>query len=104
MLTNDSADGTPPVSGPDGSTLPERCPTASPQAQEGSTSVGDRWRGLHRLVLQLICGSRPSPLVVSMLRVATQPVSERRACFLDDNDLGQLGAASTSSYKVVSTR
>eukprot|EP00959_Pyramimonas_sp_CCMP1952_P109994 2301129-Pyramimonas_sp.AAC.1 len=45
MLTNDSADGTPPANGPDRSTLSERCPTASPQAQEGSTSVGDRWRG-----------------------------------------------------------
>eukprot|EP00959_Pyramimonas_sp_CCMP1952_P007654 159779-Pyramimonas_sp.AAC.1 len=39
---------------------------------------------------------------MSMLRVATQPVLEPRACFLDDNDLGQLGAASTSLYKVVS--
>eukprot|EP00959_Pyramimonas_sp_CCMP1952_P409047 8572173-Pyramimonas_sp.AAC.1 len=39
---------------------------------------------------------------MSMPRVATQPVSERKACFLEDNDLGQLGAASTQLYRVAS--
>eukprot|EP00959_Pyramimonas_sp_CCMP1952_P400810 8398619-Pyramimonas_sp.AAC.1 len=39
---------------------------------------------------------------MSVLRVATWPVMDRNACFLDNNDLGQLGAASTSMYKVVS--
>eukprot|EP00959_Pyramimonas_sp_CCMP1952_P462134 9482751-Pyramimonas_sp.AAC.1 len=39
---------------------------------------------------------------MSVLRVATRPVMDRNACFLDNNDLGQLGAASTSMYKVVS--
>ena len=39
---------------------------------------------------------------MSILRVATQPVTEREACFLDNDDLGQLGCTSTSQYKVVS--
>ena len=37
-----------------------------------------------------------------MLRVATHPVMEREACFLGNEDLGQLSTASTSLYKVVS--
>eukprot|EP00959_Pyramimonas_sp_CCMP1952_P195400 4086020-Pyramimonas_sp.AAC.1 len=39
---------------------------------------------------------------MSVLRVATRPVMDRNACFLDNDDLGQLGAASTYTYKVVS--
>ena len=39
---------------------------------------------------------------MSILRTATQPVEERQVCFLDNNDLGQLGCTSTSQYKVVS--
>ena len=39
---------------------------------------------------------------MSVLRVATRPVMEREACFLDNEDLGQLGTASTSLYRVVS--
>eukprot|EP00959_Pyramimonas_sp_CCMP1952_P151372 3167330-Pyramimonas_sp.AAC.1 len=39
---------------------------------------------------------------MSMLRAATQPVSERYAGILEDNDLGQLGTASTALYKVAS--
>eukprot|EP00959_Pyramimonas_sp_CCMP1952_P032305 677989-Pyramimonas_sp.AAC.1 len=39
---------------------------------------------------------------MSMLRVATQPATERSACFLDNNDLGQLGTTPTSLCKVVS--
>eukprot|EP00959_Pyramimonas_sp_CCMP1952_P181586 3796502-Pyramimonas_sp.AAC.1 len=39
---------------------------------------------------------------MSILSVATQPVSERSACFLGDIDFGQLGTASTTLYKVVS--
>eukprot|EP00959_Pyramimonas_sp_CCMP1952_P146436 3065475-Pyramimonas_sp.AAC.1 len=39
---------------------------------------------------------------MSVLRVATRPVMDRNAGFLGNNDLGQLGAASTSLYKVVS--
>eukprot|EP00959_Pyramimonas_sp_CCMP1952_P275462 5757647-Pyramimonas_sp.AAC.1 len=31
---------------------------------------------------------------MSVLRVATRPVMDRNACFLDNDDLGQLGAAS----------
>ena len=37
-----------------------------------------------------------------VLRVATRPVMERDACFLDNEDLGQLGIASARLYKVVS--
>ena len=39
---------------------------------------------------------------MAILRTATHPVGERQVCFLDNNDLGQLGCASTSQYKVVS--
>ena len=39
---------------------------------------------------------------MSVLRVATRPVMEREACFLDNDDLGQLGCASPLLYKVVS--
>ena len=40
---------------------------------------------------------------MSVLRVATLPVPERASCFLDNNDLGQLGCSSTLLYKVVSS-
>ena len=39
---------------------------------------------------------------MSVLRVATRPAMDREACFLDNDDLGQLGTASTFLYKVVS--
>ena len=39
---------------------------------------------------------------MSVLRVATRPVMEREACFLDNDDLGQLGCSSTFLYRVVS--
>eukprot|EP00959_Pyramimonas_sp_CCMP1952_P427277 8948693-Pyramimonas_sp.AAC.1 len=39
---------------------------------------------------------------MSILRVATRTVMERNACFLDSDDLGQLGTASPALYKVVS--
>ena len=39
---------------------------------------------------------------MSVLRVATRPVMEREACFLDNDDLGQLGCSSTLLYRVVS--
>eukprot|EP00959_Pyramimonas_sp_CCMP1952_P043601 911531-Pyramimonas_sp.AAC.1 len=39
---------------------------------------------------------------MSVLRVATRPVMDQNACFLDNDDLGQLGAAFTYTYKVVS--
>eukprot|EP00959_Pyramimonas_sp_CCMP1952_P085457 1787565-Pyramimonas_sp.AAC.1 len=39
---------------------------------------------------------------MSVLRVATRPVMERNACFLDNKYLGQLGTTSPSLYKVVS--
>ena len=42
------------------------------------------------------------PGTMSILRVATRPVMERGACFLDNDDLGQLGCASSLLYKVVS--
>ena len=41
-------------------------------------------------------------VATSVLRAATRPVMEREACFLDNEDLGQLGTATTRSYKVVS--
>ena len=39
---------------------------------------------------------------MSILRVATRPVSERVRCFMDNDDLGQLGSASTLLYTTVS--
>ena len=39
---------------------------------------------------------------MSILRVATRPVMEREGCFLDNDDLGQLGNTSPLLYKVVS--
>eukprot|EP00959_Pyramimonas_sp_CCMP1952_P070139 1464230-Pyramimonas_sp.AAC.1 len=38
----------------------------------------------------------------SILRVATRPAMERNACFLGNNDLGQLVTTSPSQCKVVS--
>ena len=40
---------------------------------------------------------------MSILRTATAPLLERPRCFLDNNDLGQLGSCSTLLYSVVST-
>ena len=39
---------------------------------------------------------------MSVLRAATRAVMEREACLLDNDDLGQLGTASTSLCKVFS--
>ena len=39
---------------------------------------------------------------MSILRVATRPGMEREGCFLDNDDLGQLGCSSTLLYSVVS--
>ena len=39
---------------------------------------------------------------MSILRVATKPVPERARCFMDNDDLGQLGSASTLLYTTVS--
>ena len=39
---------------------------------------------------------------MAILRIATKPVVEREACFLDNDDLGRLGGTGTLLYKVVS--
>ena len=39
---------------------------------------------------------------MTILRVANTPVSERARCFIDNDDLGQLGCASTLLYATVS--
>ena len=39
---------------------------------------------------------------MAILQTATQPVKDRPTCFLENDDLGILGCASTSLYKVVS--
>ena len=41
-------------------------------------------------------------VAASVLRTATRPVMEREACFIDNEDLWQLGTASARLYKVVS--
>ena len=39
---------------------------------------------------------------MSVLQHATRPVAQRPRCFLDNDDLGQLGVCSTRLYLVVS--
>ena len=39
---------------------------------------------------------------MAILRIATKPVVEREACFMDNDDLGRLGGTGTLLYKVVS--
>ena len=39
---------------------------------------------------------------MSILRVATVPIPERARCFIDNDDLGQLGSAGTLLYATVS--
>ena len=56
-------------------------------------------------------GSRPSAQLpgssanvspMNVLRAATLPLSQRPRCFLDNDDLGQLGCSNTLLYSVVS--
>ena len=69
-------------------------------SQEGEREVAPT------LLLVYVCsdswaqGSRAGSM--SILRVATRPVSERVRCFMDNDDLGQLGSASTLLYTTVS--
>ena len=54
-----------------------------------------------RIRLQLL-GSSLYASRMSILRVATVPIPERARCFMDNDDLGQLGSASTLLYATVS--
>ena len=51
--------------------------------------------------LQLL-GSSLYASHMSILRVANVPISQRARCFLDNDDLGHLGCASTLLYATVS--
>ena len=72
----------------------------------GRCLAGREWEeARHPLVVgirQQLLGSRFCASRMSILRVATAPVPERVRCFMDNDDLGQLGSASTLLYTTVS--
>ena len=49
-----------------------------------------------------LLGSSPDISLMSILRAATAPLLARPRCFLDNDDLGHLGSASTLLYSAVS--
>ena len=59
-----------------------------------------RYAMLQHVFLQQLLGSSSCGSPMSILRVATKPVTERARCFMDNDDLGRLGSASTLLYTV----
>ena len=72
----------------------------------GRCLAGRKWEEARRPsvvgIRQQLLGSRFCASRMSILRIATAPVPERARCFMDNDDLGQLGSASTLLYTTVS--
>ena len=84
-----------------------RCPTSLPPTGTDPFLSQRCSTGHHCLIYRayhstLRLKSISLPKAMAILQTATQPVKDRPTCFLENDDLGILGCASTSLYKVVS--